>query len=121
MSRNSIAAAKAELFGLLSGANLPTGVAAAYDYEPLPGQMAKPVAITVFTVGMTSDFYVYELRIYQTAEIDARVAQNNLDDLVMLVDSKITSGFGPSDWRIGLDTEIAAFVAVNTLMAGRED
>jgi len=121
MARNSLAASKAELYGLLSGANLPAGVTAAYDYEPLPGQMAKPVAITVSTAGMSPDFYLLAVRCYQTAEVDAQAAQSNLDILILAVEHKLTAGFGMAPWSVEYVAELDALVATCVLPVGRED
>lgn len=118
---DSIAAAKAELYGLVSGANLPAGVTAAYRFEPTTGHMAKPVALTIFTVGMDPDFYLLALRIYQTAEVDAEDAQDNLDLVIQAVEAKLTSGFGRAPWTIEYSAELVAFIATCVLPAGRED
>jgi hypothetical protein len=121
MTRNSLANAKAELYGLVSGANLPAGVAAAYQYEPIGGHMQKPVAVTLFTSGMTPTEYLLTLRIYVTTDVDAKTAQDTMDTLIEMIDNQMTSGFGPSDWEVVLDQEIAALVATNRLRVGRED
>jgi hypothetical protein len=121
VARNSLAASKAELYALLSGANLPAGVVAAYDHEPLPGQMAKPVALTVSTAGMDPDFYLLAVRIYQTAEVDAQTAQANLDTLILVVEHKLTDGFGMAPWSVAYHPELDALVATCVLPVGRED
>lgn len=121
MARNSLAASKAELYALVSGANLPAGVAAAYDYEPLGGQMAKPVALTISTAGMDPNFYLLAVRIYQTAEVNAQAAQANLDTLVLDVEGKLTSGFGESSWTVDYHADLDALVATCVLPVGRED
>lgn len=121
MSRNSIAAAKQELYALLSGANLPSPVVAAYDYEPLAGQLAKPTAITISTAGMDPDFYLLALRLYQSAEVDARAAQATLDTLILTVENKLTSGFGVASWTVEYAAELDALVATCVLPVGRED
>jgi hypothetical protein len=121
VSRTSIANAKQELYGLVSGTNLPAGVTAAYDYEPLPGQMAKPTAITISTLAMDPDFYQLAVRIYQTAEIDARAAQMNLDTVILLVEDRLTSGFGMATWTVEYAADLDALVATCIVPVGRED
>lgn len=121
MSRTTVTAAKAELYGLISGANLPAGVAAAYDHEPLPGHVAKPVAITISTAGWDGNFWLFALRVYQTAEIDARTAQQNLDVVMADVESKLTSGFGRAAWSVDYVADLKALVATCILPVGRED
>ena len=121
MARNSLAAAKAELYSLITTGGLPANVTAAYDYEPAPGQAQKPVAVTVSTAGMTAVDYLLALRIYVTAEPDAEKAQDDLDLLIMALDARMTSGFGPSNWEVDYDPELTAFVATNIFQVGRED
>ena len=121
MARTSLAASKAELYALITTGGLPSGVSAAYDHEPLAGQMQKPVAVTVSTAGMTAVDYLIALRIYVTAEPDAEKAQDDLDALIMTVDGRMTSGFGPSNWEVNYDGELNAFVATNVFQVGRED
>ena len=119
MARTSIAAAKAELYGLVSGANLPSGVTIAYDHEP--GKVEKPVALTISTAGMDADFYLIALRIYQSADVDAKAAQANLDTLILSLEGRLTSGFGRADWTVDWLADINAFVATVVLPVGRED
>lgn len=121
MSRTSPTNAIAELYGLITTPSLPTGVTAAYPFEPAPGQGAKPVMITVAFVGMTAIDYLLALRIYVTSDVDAQTAQDTLASLVMTVDGRMTSGFGPSNWDVDWDPELAAFVATNIFQVGRED
>lgn len=121
MARTGLAASKAELYGLITTGGLPTLVTAAYDHEPLPGHLQKPVALTISTAGMTAVDYLIALRIYVTAEPDAEKAQDDLDAVIMAVDDRMTSGFGPSNWDVSYDGELNAFVAVNVFNVGRED
>lgn len=121
MARNSLAASKAELYGLITTGGLPAGVTSAYDHEPLPGHLQKPVALTISTAGMTAVDYLIALRIYVTAEPDAEKAQEDLDAVILTVDARMTSGFGPSNWDVSYDGELNAFVAVNVFNVGRED
>ncbi|MCA1572417.1 MAG: hypothetical protein LC798_19375 [Chloroflexi bacterium] len=121
MARNSIAAAKQELHGLLTSGGLPAGLAAVYDHEPLAGHIQKPAAATVFTAGMTAVDYLIGIRIYISAEADAAKAQADLDTLIMTVDGRMTSGFGPSNWTVTYQADLSAFVAENLFEVGRED
>lgn len=121
MARTSIAAAKAELYGLLSGANLPSPVVAAYDYEPLSGQMAKPTALTISTAGMDPDFYLLAVRLYQSTDVDVQAAQATLDTLILTVENKLTSGFGVASWAVEYAADLDALVATCVLPVGRED
>lgn len=121
MSRATIGAAKTELLGLVSGANLPAGVTKAYGYEPTPGQLAKPTAITISTAGWDLEFWQIALRIYQSIEVDAEDAQENLDTVMSDVESKLTSGFGMGPWAVDYVADLNALVATCILPVGRED
>jgi hypothetical protein len=121
VARTSLAASKAELHSLITTGGLPSGLTAAYDHEPLPGHLQKPTALTISTAGMTAVDYLIALRIYVTAEPDAEKAQDDLDALIMAVDGRMTSGFGPSNWDVNYDVELNAFVATNIFLVGRED
>lgn len=120
MTRNSIAAAKTELYGLLTTPSSPTGVVV-YDHEPLPGHLQKPAAVTVFTAGMTAVAYLIGIRLYVSAETDAKTAQTTLDSLILELDGRMTSGFGPSSWDVTYQPDLAAFVAEQIFEVGRED
>lgn len=120
MARTSIVNAKAELYGLLTTPSVPTGVVV-YNHEPLPGHVQKPVAATVFTAGMTSVDYLIGIRIYVTAEADAKTAQDTLDALILEIDGRMTSGWGPSGWEVTYQPDLVAFVAENVFACGRED
>lgn len=121
MARTSLAASKTELLSLITTGGLPSGLTVTYNYEPFPGGAQKPAALTISTAGMTPVDYLLALRIYVTAEPDAEKAQNDLDALIMLVDARMTSGFGPSNWEVVYDPDLVAFVATNIFQVGRED
>jgi hypothetical protein len=121
MSRDTIGAAKTELLGLLSGANLPAGVTKAYGYEPTPGQLAKPTAITISTAGWDLEFWQVALRVYQSIEVDAEDAQENLDAVMSAVEGKLTSGFGMAAWTVDYLFDLNALVATCIIPVGRED
>lgn len=121
MARTGLAASKAELYSLITTGGLPSGVTAAYDHEPLPGHLQKPVALTISTAGMTAVDYLIALRIYVTAEPDAEKAQDDLDSVITATDARMTSGWGPSNWDVAYDDQLNAFVATNVFQVGRED
>lgn len=121
LSRETIGDAKAELLGLVSGANLPAGVTKAYGFEPMPGQLAKPTAITISTAGWDLEFWQIALRVYQSIEVDAEDAQANLDAVMSEVESNLTSGFGMGAWSVDYLPDLNAMVATCVLPVGRED
>lgn len=123
MSRDSIANAKTELYNLLQVAGVPNiaGVTAVYRFEPAAGNAARPVAITISSAGLLVDDYRIRLRIYVTAQVDVQVAQDTLDAVIMLVESKMSSGFPRTNFTIGYDPELDAFVGEAVFEVGRED
>lgn len=128
MARTSLAAAKAELYGMFQVAGVPniTGVTAVYSYEPPAGKLALPVSITISTAGLGVDDYRIQLRIYISAQVDAQVAQSTMDTMLLAVEQKIHdspagSGWPRTDWSVGYDHDIDAFIGVCNLMVGRED
>lgn len=125
MARTSLAAAKAELVGLLvdpHGRSYVDGVVATYGYEPRAGNRAKPVAVTVSTGGLDPDFYLLTVRVYvDIDEIDEEDGQALLDELMPALDDLLTSGFGPSDWRVEYRDDLRAFIGTSLLRCGRED
>lgn len=121
MARTSLAAAKAELHALITTGGLPAGVTVSYAHEPAPGHLQKPAAITIFTAGMSPTDYLIALRIYVTTDVDAVKAQDDLDTLIMLVDARMTSGFGPSNWDVEWFADLGALVATCVFEVGRED
>lgn len=125
MARTSLTAAKKELVGLLvdpTGRSYVNGVVATYGHEPRAGDRAKPVAVTVSTGGLDPDFYLFTVRVYvDVDEMDVADAQTLLDTLMPALDNLLTSGYGPSDWRVEYRDDLTAFIGTSLLRAGRED
>lgn len=123
MARNSIKAAKTELAGLMTAGSNVGEVTGVYPFEPLGGHMAKPTAITISSVGggMDPDFYQLVLRIYHAAGADVRQAQDNLDEIILAVEARMSSGFGMSTWSVDYEADLEAFVATTFIPVGRED
>lgn len=122
--RNSLAAVKAELFGLLAPNGNPAipGVTAVYDHEPHDGQRAKPVAITISTAGLGPTAYTVFVRVYAAADGEAAVFQASMDSIVEAVDLLMTPYWGPPEWDVADRREdLNAFVAETQVFVGRED
>lgn len=129
MAATSLTNAKADLYGLLvsnttTGAPVAalTAVARVYDYEPLPGDLFRPVSVTITSAGMTPNEFLLEVRIYAT-DATQQLTQARMDLAVAQVDARIGSiaEFGPSDWTIAWVNEIGAWVALCQITAGRQD
>ena len=132
MSRETIAEAKAELYGLLWDQEAPTftvdGLDAqeihVYRNERRPGTMQGPVALTIFTAEIQPTEWVLAVRIYVTlGKFDEEYAQDMLDLLIPAVGEQIgsTGAFAPDSWGIAWDETFDAFVATNLLNVVRED
>ena len=119
MARTSIAAGKAELFDLLDG-NVD-GVTRFFDHEPNLRDHAKPVSLTISTAGMDSEFYRYAVRIWQTAERNAKKDQDELDVIVLVADLLIRSGFVVEEWSTDFNEDAVAYVCTGIVTCGRED
>lgn len=121
MSRTTLANAKAELVSLTASI---TGVTERFDHHPTsPTGLRGPVSLAVFTAGMDADYWQLGLRLFVTATIDPKQAQDDLDVLMPLIDVATNNGgFGPSNWTIDFPTEEAPFFAATCIFnVGRQD
>jgi hypothetical protein len=101
MARTSLAAAKAELFAMLSaGAQrcVVSGVKAAYDYEPGPGRAAGPIALTVTTTAIDPDEWSFALRLYADGGTDPAGVHAALDQIMPAITDVISDRWGPESW-----------------------
>lgn len=129
MASTSLTAAKADLYALLTS-NTTTGAPAAtltavarvYNHEPLPGDLFKPISVTITSAGMNASEFMLEVRIY-AADATQQITQANLDLAIAQVDARIgtSAQFGPSDWEIQWAADISAWVAVSRITTGRQD
>lgn len=129
MGATSLSNARDDLYGLLVS-NTTTGapqasltaVTKVYKYEPLPGDILKPISVTILTSGMDAEFYRFEVRIY-AADGANIVTQANLDTAIQQVDARLraTAEFGPSEWAIDWVDELGAWIARTEQRAGRQD
>lgn len=132
MTATTLAGAKSDLFARLAS-NTTTGTPAAsltdvtrvYNYEPMPGDIVRPVSLTIGTLGADTDFFRFQVRIY-AADATQDLTQAKLDSAIGQVDAILgrTGGaatFGPSVWEVVWADEIAAWVAHTEVMVGRED
>lgn len=129
MAATSLSEARTDLFGLLV-ANTTTGaphadltaVTKVYKYEPLPGDILKPISVTLIASGMNAEFYLFELRIY-AADGGNTQTQANLDTAIQQVDARLraTSEFGPSDWSVEWVDELGCWIARTEQTCGRQD
>lgn len=129
MAATTLAGARQDLYDLLVS-NATTGaphasltaVTRVYQYEPLPGDILKPISVTILSSGMDADFYTFELRIY-AADGGNNQTQANLDTAIQQVDARLRGSgeFGPSGWAIEWVDELGAWIARSEQRAGRED
>lgn len=132
MSRDTLAAAKEELFDLLAPDGIPAvdGITAAVPYDPGPARiadLAEPVILTISTGTITPTSWVLTVRIVFDAEVDAAAAQVAADDIIPDVDLLLAPHWGPGDWECGpsddLPTPYArpAWVAQTSVEVHRAD
>lgn len=129
MAATSLSAARTDLYGLLVS-NTATGapeasltaVTRVYQYEPLPGDILKPISVTILTAGMDADFFMFELRIYASDGAN-NSTQANLDTAIQQVDARLRASgtFGPSSWSVEWIDELGCWIARTEQRAGRED
>ena len=102
-------------------AALSANVTRVYDHEPKPGVQIKGCVVTVSSAGMTPDFFLVAVRIYQQFAVNPRNDSHNLDAAVQAVDDLVPSDYGPSNWTIEVREDIDALVAEAVFERGRED
>lgn len=131
MARDTLANAKAELFGLLGTADTyepvaslsSAGVVKVYDHEPRPGDALKGCFVTVEWGGMSPEYWAFTVRVYMSADVSAKKASSTVLNVSARVDGLVDNGgFGPSDWT-GPQwvEELNAFIATHTVVCGRAD
>lgn len=101
MARTSLAAAKAELFAMLSAGNdrcLVDGVTSAYDFEPGQRRALGPIALTVTTAAIDPDEWRFALRLYADVGADPAGVQAALDVIMPAITDLISDRWGPEQW-----------------------
>lgn len=101
MARTSLAAAKAELFGLLSSGSQRAsvaGITSAFDHDPGPGRLAGPISLVLTTAGIDPDFFIFALRLYADAGSDPRRAHQSLDLVMPAITAKLDARWGEERW-----------------------
>ena len=63
-----------------------TSISRVYGHEPNPGEIAKPASVTILTVGVTPEFFRFQLRIY-CADGTQDITQARLDSAIDQVDA----------------------------------
>lgn len=132
MAPTSLANAKADLFARLAS-NTTTGAPAAtltsisrvYGHEPNAGEIAKPASVTLVTVGVTPEYFRFQLRIY-CADGTQDITQARLDSAIDQVDAILGRGandpyFGASQWEVDYVDELDCWIAITECQVGRED
>lgn len=123
MSRDTISNAVAELYATIAPSGVPavSGITKVYPFDPAPGQMAKPTAVTVDDDGLSDLHYVLVVRVYQSTDVDAQKAAETLRSIYQQLDVLLTTHWGPVEWVREDDREIGALIATCRLEVGRED
>lgn len=132
MSRDTLAAAKEELFDLLAPDDISAvdGITALYSYDPGAAriaELAEPVLLFIATDMVTPASWVITVRLVFDAAVDIAAAQAAADDIVPEVDLLLAPHWGPDNWECGhsddLPTPYArpAWVATCRLEVHRRD
>jgi hypothetical protein len=121
--RDTISNAVAELVETIAPGGTPAvaGLVRVYDHEPAPGQIAKPTSATVAWAATDPNFWTLLLRVYQTTDVDARVAARNLEAVSQALDVLLEPYWGPAEWSAENDRELGALIATCRIEVGRED
>lgn len=127
MSRESLTAAKAELFGYLAAANgtpvasLGTvGVNRGYLHEVVT--RSGYMTFTVSTGPTDPDFWTLYVRVYASLDADVTKCQADLDLVMPVIDGLVPSGYGPSAWTaVELAPDGKALQVTAAYQCGRED
>jgi hypothetical protein len=127
MAPTSLTLAKSDLYSRLctdtstgSPHSSLTAFTKIYNYEPMPGDIAKPISLTILTATVDSDWFRFAVRIY-SGDGTQLIAQTNLDTAIDQFEARMNAEFGPSNWDLQWIDEIAAWVAVSEITVGRQD
>jgi hypothetical protein len=127
MAPTSLTLAKSDLYSRLcadtsigSPHSTLTAFTRIYNHEPMPGDIAKPISLTILTGQLDPDWFTFSVRIY-AADGTQAITQTNLDAAIDQFEARMNAEFGPSNWDIQWIEEIAAWVAVSEVKVGRQD
>ena len=94
-----------------------------YGYEPKPGGLPLPVAVTVATAGITDTEWLLAVRVYSSVRVgDFAAAQDTLDDATEATDTALGDVAVPrSSWQYQYIDEHEAIVATSIVTYPRDD
>lgn len=101
-----LAEVRVDIFRRLEAAHLD--VDAVLDHEPVV--LPPGITLTVATAGVTSDAWRVALRVYVPGRLPPRPAQQRLDSVIDTALDHL-GGYGPDEWRVDWDQDLAAFIA----------
>lgn len=121
----SLLAGRTALYNAFITGTTPTvaGINNVVKAEPLQGEVSGGLApaITIASYQITPTEFRYRLKIWVAISGTTEDAADLLDSLIPLVEAKITSEFGPSEWTIRGAPGDWAMVAECIIETGRED
>jgi hypothetical protein len=80
------------------------------------------MGLVLTTAGISPDEWQFALRIYCDIGVQPRKAQQDLDAVMLAVEDRVDSHFGPSSWVVGPHPDNGAvLVAEWIVQCGRED
>lgn len=94
-----------------------------YGYEPKPGGLPLPVAVTVASAGASDTEWLLVVRVYSSVRVgDFAVAQDTLDDAMEATDAALADVPVPrSSWQVQYVDEHEAIVATTVVTYPRDD
>lgn len=93
-----------------------------YGYEPKPGGLPLPAAVTVSTAGVSDTEWLLAVRVYSSVRSDFATAQDTLDDVMTAADAALALEPVPrSSWQAQYLDEHEAIVATSVISYPRDD
>lgn len=95
-----------DIYRRLDAAHLDVDVL--LDHEPVV--LPPGITLTVATAGVTSDAWRIALRVYVPGKLPPRPAQERLDSVLDTALDHLPR-YGPDEWQVSWDPDLAAFIA----------
>lgn len=101
-----LAEVRRDIYDRLAAAGLD--VDQVVDHEPVA--LPPGISLTVATEGVTAEQWRIALRVYVPGKLPAAASQERLDSVLDAALWHI-GGYGPDEWRVAWNDDLAAFVA----------
>ena len=100
-----------------------TEVTAVYRGEPRAGNLATPIALTIFSTGGNAFDFTFNLTLYAKPDRDVMDIQDQFDLTMDQVNEILGTDdtFGRQSWSPSYDPNLDALVCIWSVTCGRED